>query len=256
MKKILVAAFAVVAMAGSVSAQTAVYDPATGSIVLDGLSNVGGIQLSTTDNGGTDALAPGNALGGFLSTAEQQLDWLFFSPLSGGPFDLGQVAPLEVSQAALDDNYFLGVVISGSGEADPRVNPIAITGGVMTASAMANPASGSTIDLQAAFDDLSDFISGAIVISDDTGIASAVVTDGPEGDVFEAIIDGLNVDLAINGDVARAFATPTAASAGLLVTTNDGSEFSYTLTATVPEPATFGLVGLALLGFVGTRRRS
>lgn len=246
-------------VAGTAAAQTAVYDPTTGSITLNGLTNVGGIQLSTTDNGGTDVLGTGDALGGFLSTTgDQQLDWLFFSALNGDGFNLGDgVAPTDVQQTTLDDNYFLGVVITGSGVSDPRVNPIAITGGLGgPGGAESSVADGSSISLQSAFDDLSDFVDNAIVISGDTGIASAVVTDGPEGDVFEAVIDGLNVDLSINGAVARAFATPTAASAGLLVTTNDGSEFNYTLTATVPEPTTLGLVGLALVGIVGMRRNS
>ncbi len=121
-------------VAGDALAQTAVYDPATGSIVLNGLDNVGGIQLSTTDNGGADSLveANGQALGGFLSaTGGQQLDWLFFSALNDGPFDLGTVAKTGLLQTAIEANYFLGVVITGSGDSDPRNNPIAITGGLV-----------------------------------------------------------------------------------------------------------------------------
>jgi len=122
--------------------------------------------------------------------------------------------------------------------------------------AEANPASGTDISLQAAFDDLSDFVAGAITITGDTGIESAIVTDGVGGDIFEAEINGLSVDLRINGDNARDAAPNTAAAAALQVITADGSVFDYTLSATVPEPATMSMIGLALVGLVGMRRRS
>lgn len=261
-----------VACAATAQTPTALYDPLTGSIVLDGLENVGGIQLLSNDNGGIDTLdaANANSLGGFVSaTGDQQVDWLFFNPANGGPFDLGTVAPTNVFQTSLDNNYFLGVVIAGSGVSDPRANPIAIRhedvkivphcdgSGGGTGSAEITPANCSTISMQDAFDSRTDLLDDAISRFSDTGIASAVVTDGPEGDVFEAIIDGLNVDLAINGDFARSLPPGTNAEAGLLVTTDDGSQFNYTLTVIVPEPATASLFALALLfSTVSCRRRA
>jgi len=122
--------------------------------------------------------------------------------------------------------------------------------------AVADPVSGTPISLQDAFDDLSDFVASAITITGDTGITSAIVTDGVGGDIFEAEINGLSVDLRINGDNARNAAPNTAAAAALQVITADGSTFDYTLSATVPEPATMSMIGLALVGLVGMRRRS
>ena len=126
-------------LAGSAFAASAVYDPATGSISIDDLSglsgDVGGIQLLTSDNGGSDPLVEGNAdaLGGLLSsTGDQQLNWLFLQAKTpaDAPLSLGNVAPTGVLQSAIEANYFLGLVISGSGVADPRANPVPITGGL------------------------------------------------------------------------------------------------------------------------------
>lgn len=125
-----------IALVGDAAAQTqtAVYDPATGSIVLDGLENVGAIQLRSGDNGGTDQLRVENVndLGGFVAgTGTQQIDWLFFRSLYDGPFNVGAIAPAGVRQETLDANYFLGTLVNGSGGAEPRFNPIRITGGLI-----------------------------------------------------------------------------------------------------------------------------
>ena len=136
MKKILVASIALLMVAACSSAFAqgqAVYDPATGNVVIEGIDGIGGIQFRSDENAGTDTLNGGEAdnNGGFVTpTSEQQLDWLFFDP--GGkssPINLGNVAPTGLFQDRLDNNYFLGVVITGSGVSDPRANPVPIVGG-------------------------------------------------------------------------------------------------------------------------------
>lgn len=112
------------------AAQTAVYDPTTGELCLKDLVSVGRIQLLTSDNGGLDELRFENAndLGGIVSaTGDQQIDWIFFSAGNGGPYNLGAVLPIGRPQSALDSEYFLGILIAGGAEIDPRANPIAIT---------------------------------------------------------------------------------------------------------------------------------
>lgn len=101
-----------------VKAQTAVYDPASGSIVLNDVSNVGSLVLTTRESGGSDSLVGGNAnsLGGIVSAAfdNQKIAWIFFSALDDGPFDLGPVAQANVLQSTLDDSYRLGITIAGA----------------------------------------------------------------------------------------------------------------------------------------------
>ncbi|NOZ40127.1 MAG: PEP-CTERM sorting domain-containing protein [Planctomycetes bacterium] len=119
-------------------AQSAFYDDVTGSICLSDLTNVGGIQLISSENGGTVTLieANANSLGGFFdATSDQQFEWAFFNsplgpePLNGGPFDLGAIVPTGtgLTPSEITENFFLGVVLAGSGESDPRANPITFT---------------------------------------------------------------------------------------------------------------------------------
>lgn len=128
MKSSMLFAVAVALMsAGSAIAQeSAVYDPATGNVVLNGAGNVGGIRA----DGPGVPVNPANSLGGFATPGADTVSWLFFSPLNGDGFNLGNIFPTQLEQTALDANYFVGVVITGSGISDPR--GIEITGGLTT----------------------------------------------------------------------------------------------------------------------------
>lgn len=121
-----------------------------------------------------------------------------------------------------------------------------------------DPVDGSPISLQSVFDDRSDALPGAIMLSNGTGDFNLITglslgLVDPLG-VFDAQLNGDKVDLFINGSVARSLPGGTMASAELTVMSDFG-DLTYTLTATVPEPSTFGLGGLALAGLAGLRRR-
>ena len=103
--------------ASNADAQRATYVPTTGSIVIDEVGPIGILQLISSENSGTDRLHGENAnnLGGLVSTSsEQRIAWLFLQPISGGPFDLGPVAPRNATQTTLDNSYRLGVTIPGA----------------------------------------------------------------------------------------------------------------------------------------------
>lgn len=113
------------AFAQLTGSEVAVYDPATGNVVLNSLSNVGGIQAdgSGVPNG------TANALGGFVTPATDSVSWLFFSPLNGDGHNLGNIFPLSLPQTDFDGGaYSVGLVITGSGISTPTSIPI--TGGL------------------------------------------------------------------------------------------------------------------------------
>ena len=125
--------------------------------------------------------------------------------------------------------------------------------------AVGDPPSGSNINMQPVFNDGTGVWEDAIMVMDanDTGdlmIGEPSFSQNDEG--LFGIVPGtapgkftltLDVDAALNGpirDVGAALTIPT-----------NGGDLQYTLSARVPEPATFGLAGLALVGLVGLRRR-
>lgn len=129
MRKIyaLVAAVVVAGLAANaVAAPMAVYDPASGGISLNEVANVGGISLKGP-NLRTNP-AP-DALGGFVDTSiAGEISWLFFVPKNGN-VPLGNLLPAGLLQSTLASQYFAGVVIQGSGVADPQALPL--TGGII-----------------------------------------------------------------------------------------------------------------------------
>lgn len=129
-----------------------------------------------------------------------------------------------------------------------------LSGGVLvkTLSAVSSPSSGSTISLQAAFNRGRGLLDNAVMLSangeGNLVIGEAFVQNDPHN-LFGATIDGLNIDLSLDRQVAKTLpAGPVTAE--LLVATN-GGDLSYLLTVQIPEPMSLPLLLLAILSLAG-----
>lgn len=130
--------------------------------------------------------------------------------------------------------------------------------------AVGDPESGSMISLQGAFDDGSGMLPEAIMVMNDNpqsdpplqfDVDDLIFTQNDEG-LFGADInpnDSSKIDLMIDVDAARQ-GSGRDVMAVLQIQTNGGT-LEYQLTASVPEPSTVALAGLAMVGLVGFARR-
>lgn len=120
------------------AAQIAVYDPNTGSIVLNGITgDLGGLRINSSLTGGSDELIPQHVndfppeVGAIFFIDDennQSLSWLFFGSTGVGPHDLGRIAAPNLLQSTLDTNYLFEFRIKGSA---PEYWSLAITGGLI-----------------------------------------------------------------------------------------------------------------------------
>lgn len=135
---------------------------------------------------------------------------------------------------------------------------VQLSGGILIKhlSAVSSPASGSTISLQTAFNHGKGLLDDAVMLSAD-GVGNLIIgeafIDNDPHNLFAVIIDGLNIDVTLDMQIAKTL-PPGPVTAELLVGTN-GGDLSYFLTVTIPEPATVWLILIAALSVVGLARR-
>lgn len=244
--------------------------------VVPGASGL--INYNATGLDGANTLGPGadqsfvNALLTFPAVIPGGRGFTVLDGSAQRPGDVSDAASIVKSMASLGTTaianaggFYLGNAILASGEAGTvtalflrdgeqvGMATAALGGGVM--GDLFNLPSGSDISLQSVWDDFSDFLDNALTLSDPTNSITSIDLVNDNGDVFAAAIDGTSIDLSINRAFARTLPPGTLATATLNVVTAQG-DASFTLSASVPEPATFALVGLGLVGLVGLRRRS
>ena len=103
-----------------VTGMRAIYNPATGDVRFEGLTNIHGVGVNRS---GDVRLNPAGAVsGGSFSTAsDDEIGWLFFDGIAGGAYDAGPI--LQPGLGAELSKYYIGVTTMGSGKS---VTPIPI----------------------------------------------------------------------------------------------------------------------------------
>jgi len=237
-----------------------VYDFQTGAfgIQLEG-SNVGLIDAQSVSGIFNDRTVPG---GLFPVNTENRLSVVINA--GAGTFLPGDT-PLANIGAGLDSAFLasdLSLLISqGFGSPNVTTNLIVTGGSTGGDPVLAGDPAPGTISLQDIFNDGSGRRDGGIMLSnsgegDFAALGQITASfESNDGGLFDAEVDGDKINLLL--DVAAALQLPIQDVAGVLnIDSENGGSLQYTLTARVPEPATFGLAGLALVGLVGLRRRS
>ena len=107
-------------------------------------------------------------------------------------------------------------------------------------------APGTNINLQSIWSDGSYLLEDALTLTEDE--ITGVSVDNP---LFTSAFDGNSVDLGIDWAAARQLPSGTPISGTVTVSTANSGNYSWPVSATVPEPSSVALAGLAMVGLVG-----
>lgn len=227
---------------------------------------VPGEDLAETASTGTSGVDVAPATGGFggVLTGSYSFANVVTAPSSLDVFQVVFAAGTEVDFAfeVGIPGQTVGSFAASVGEGSVDPDPPLLEGDL---------ADGATIDLTADF--LATAGLGGVGNLDPTDIELSNAGEGdlgalgvqidPIGPTPDGFFDfdpdalaGQVVDLFVNNDFGLAAVSPGAEwSANVTVTSANGGNLSYVVTASVPEPTTVGLLGLVFAGLAGARRR-
>lgn len=217
------------------------YTPASGNLSFDlGADTVASMRLFSA--GGNLIPNAGNDVGYPLTEQTATLySWLDFGGGQSGVLDIGDIVTPGTDVSDLTFDYTFGVGTETLFDAQ-----FVVAGGGITPT----PAAGSTIDLGQL---VSNPGLGAVTFDGGNPTAASFSGESNAG-ALVATINGNAIDITANRSVTDLLAAGTAIS-GTLDVEGDGGPFSFTVNATVPEPATLTLFGLALAGVAVARRK-